>query len=68
MLGKEVYSQGWGLRGVVGAGSPGSPSGSRPIPAAAAEIESVQLPNSWDLQRGSSSRILVLPAPGKGRG
>ncbi|KAF2976673.1 hypothetical protein EK904_015217 [Melospiza melodia maxima] len=34
--GKDVCSQGWGLRGVVGAGSPGSPSGSQPIPAAAA--------------------------------
>lgn len=58
MLGKDVYSCSWDLRGVVGAGSPGSTSGH--IPAGVADAPG-------EVQR-DSSRILMLPAPGNGRG
>lgn len=62
VLGKDVYSCSWDLRGVVGAGSPGSTSGSRHIPAGVADT-----PGPGGVQH-DSSKILMLPAPGNGRG
>lgn len=59
VLGKDVYSYGWDLRGVVGAGSPGT--------SQLLLLQCVVADTAGEVQR-DNSRILMLRAPSNGRG